>query len=426
MNTARIGTEYYLIDASRPMYVPPIGQERGVIATWDAQCDTVGHAYGSLTRVKDPNSDNNFNDNAQLRAAVDAHYYTGVVYDYYKNVHSRNSLDNNGRTLRNVVHYMNRYNNAFWNGYFMTYGDGDGVTFGNLAGALDIIGHEMTHGVIEATANLLYENQTGALNESYADVFGTFCEFYARGQAGNWLIGEDIYTPGISGDAMRSMQDPHSGTDWQPSHMSEYVELLNNGSNDLGGVHINSGIPNRGCYIIASTIGVQKTERIYYRALTMYLTNAAQFVDARNATLQAAADLYGRSSSEYTAVESAFTALGVTSDDARELVYDDGYTTGATAWLTLGAMTAVRMTPPATPAKILKLEYFIAGTYGGSRSFIVHILKDSSGAPGSDLIYPFRVTPAVDGWFVVNMSNYISSYHTITNGDFFVAMEYDG
>lgn len=426
LNTGRIGTEYYLIDASRPMYVPPIGQERGVIATWDAQSDTVGNAYGSLTRAKDPNNDNNFNDNTKLRAAVDAHYFAGVVYAYYKNIHGRNSWNNNGGTLKNVVHYLNKYNNAFWNGYWMTFGDGDGVTFSNLAGALDVIGHELTHGVVEATAGLLYENQSGALNESYADVFGTFSEFYARGQAGNWLCGEDIYTPAISGDALRSMQDPHSSASWQPSHMSEYVELLNNGSNDLGGVHINSGIPNRGCYIIASTIGVQKTERIYYRALTMYLTNAAQFFDARNATLQAAADLYGRSSSEYTAVESAFTALGVTSDAARELVYDDGYPAGGSAWSALGAMYAVRMTSPATPAKILKLEYYFTGTAGGTRSFIVHILKDSSGAPGSDLISPFRVTPAVDGWFVVDMSNYVSSYHTITNGDFFVAMEYDG
>ena len=426
LNTARFDVDYCLIDASRQMYVPPIGQERGVIATWDAQSDTVGNEYGSLTRVKDPNNDNNFNDNTKLRAAVDAHYFTGVVYDYYKNIHGRNSWNNNGGTLRNVVHYLNKYNNAFWNGYWMTFGDGDGVTFSNLAGALDVIGHELTHGVVEATAGLLYENQSGALNESYADAFGTFCEFYARGQAGNWLIGEDIYTPAISGDALRSMQDPHSGADWQPSHMSEYVDLLNDYYNDEGGVHINNGIPNRACYLVASAIGVQKTERLYYRALTVYLTNAAQFVDARNATLQAATDLYGSSSAEYAAVESAFTTVGITSDAARELVYDDGYPESGSAWSSKGAMTAVRMTPPATPARILKVEYYIDGVYKGNRSFIVHILRDSSGAPGSDLSYPFRVTPAGDGWYTVNLANYINSYHTITDGNFFVAMEYDG
>lgn len=426
LNTARVGTDYLLIDASRAMYVPPIGQEHGVISTWDAQGDTVGNAYGILVRVKDPNNDNNFNDNIKLKAAVDAHYYAGIVYDYYMNTHGRNSWDNKGGTLRNVVHYLNKYNNAFWNGFMMTYGDGDGVTFSSLAGALDVIGHEITHGVIESTAGLLYENQSGALNESYADIFGTFCEFYGRGQSGNWLIGEDIYTPSVAGDALRSMQDPHRGADWQPAHMSEYVDLLNDYYNDEGGVHINSGIPNKACYLLASDIGIQKAERIYYRALATYLTNAAQFVDARNSTLQAATDLYGNGSAEYSAVDNAFTSVGITSAAARELVFDDGYPTSGTAWSTKGAMYAVRMTPPALPVRILKVEYYIAGLYFGNRSFKVHILRDSSGAPGSDLIYPFKVTPVGDGWFSVNLANYISSYYTVANSNFFVGIEYDG
>jgi Zn-dependent metalloprotease len=426
LQTARIGSTYYLIDGSREMFRSPVSREQGVITTWDAQNDTMGTSSRLLTRVIDPNGDNNFNDNLKLRAGVDAHYYTGLVYDYYKKVHSRNSWDNNGTSLRSVVHYLSRYNNAFWNGAYMTYGDGDGVLFGSFAGALDVAAHEITHGVIESSAELMYEKQSGALNESYADIFGTFVEFYARGTAANWLMGEEILTPGIPNDALRNLQNPHLGYDWQPAHMTEYVELLNNGSNDYGGVHINSGIPSRVCYLVSTTIGIAKTERIYYRALTLYLTSAAQFLDARNATLQSAADLYGNPSAEYTAVESAFNAVGLTPDALRELVYDSGYPAGGTAWSSSGAMYACRMSPSVLPARIVKLDYYINGYSTGSRRFTVRILKDSAGVPGSNLISPFLVYPQSDGWYSVDLSNYAASYHTVVNGGFFVAMQYDG
>ncbi|MBM4169664.1 MAG: PKD domain-containing protein [Ignavibacteria bacterium] len=425
LKTTRAGTDYYLVDISRSMFVAPAMKEQGVITTWDARNDTLGYAFGSVTRVKDPNANNVFDDNEKLRAAVDAHHYTGLVYDYFKTVHNRESWDGKGGTMRSIVHYGSNYNNAFWNGRFMTYGDGDGVLFGNLAGGLDIIAHEITHGVIESSADLMYENQMGALNESYADVLGTFVEFYARGGGGNWQMGENVYTPGVAGDALRDLRDPHLGANWQPAHMTEYVNLINNSSNDLGGVHINSGIPNRACYLIASLIGISKTEKIYFRTLAVYLTNTSQFLDARNSSLRAAADLYGLNSPEYVAVESGFTAVGITPDASRELVYDDGSPTGGSSWTGSGGMYAVRMTPPAIPATVQKVEFYFTG-YTTSYQCYVHIFKDSSGIPGSDLIPRFRIYPGIGGWYTVDLSNYIASYHTVVNGDFYVGIEYDG
>ncbi|TGU90758.1 peptidase M4 family protein, partial [Mesorhizobium sp. M00.F.Ca.ET.186.01.1.1] len=143
-------------------------------------------------------SDNNWTDGA----AVDAHAYAQQVYDYYKNVHNRNSYDNKGALIRSTVHYGNNYNNAFWNGSQMVYGDGDGSTFISLSGGLDVVAHELTHAVTEKTAGLVYQYESGALNESLSDIFGAMID------DDDWLMGEDIYTPGTNGDALRSLEDP--------------------------------------------------------------------------------------------------------------------------------------------------------------------------------------------------------------------------
>ena len=250
------------------------------------------------------------------QTAVSAAYNTRVVYDYYKNTFQRDSMDGKGMNLLVVTHFGNAENNASWNGTYMVYGDGDGQTFGPLAGCLDVVAHEMTHGVIEHSANLIYENQSGALSESFADVFAAMVD------GDDWTIGENctVAAPGY----LRNMKNPALGLSKQPTRMSEYVNLPNTEAGDNGGVHINSGIPNRAAYLIAeglsaeglgTSIGRAKTGQIFYRALTTYLTASAQFVDARRATIQSADDLYGANTAEVQAVTAAWDAVEVTDNN---------------------------------------------------------------------------------------------------------------
>jgi bacillolysin len=283
-NTYFSNSTYYLYDVTKPM--------TGVIETRTASSRT------SLPGNYSVDPDNQFNAVSQ-GADVDANYYAGKVYDYYKNTFNRNSFDNNGATIRSTVHYSRNYNNAFWNGSQMVYGDGDGTTFRPLSGALDVVAHELTHAVTERTAGLEYQYQSGALNESISDTFGVFLD------KGDYLMGEDVYTPNKAGDALRSLSNP--SLYGQPENMSGYV----NTTSDNGGVHTNSGIPNKAAYLTISSLGTSVAEKIYYRALTVYLAPQSDFSDARASLLAAAADLYGTGSSQYNAVASAWSQVGV-------------------------------------------------------------------------------------------------------------------
>ncbi|KOS00478.1 M4 family metallopeptidase [Paenibacillus polymyxa] len=250
-------------------------------------------------------ADNVWND----PAGVDAHAYAAKTYDYYKAKFGRNSIDGRGLQLRSTVHYGSRYNNAFWNGSQMTYGDGDGSTFIAFSGDPDVVGHELTHGVTEYTSNLEYYGESGALNEAFSDVIGNDI------QRKNWLVGDDIYTPNIAGDALRSMSNPTLYD--QPDHYSD----LYTGSSDNGGVHTNSGIINKAYYLLAqggtfhgvavNGIGRDAAVQIYYSAFTNYLTSSSDFSNARAAVIQAAKDLYGANSAEATAAAKSFDAVGV-------------------------------------------------------------------------------------------------------------------
>ncbi len=288
LNTYYSSSTYYLYDTTKAM--------SGIIKTYTSNNGTT--LPGSYVT----DTDDVFNSSAEA-AAVDAHYYAGVTYDYYYNTFSRNSYDNNGSDIISSVHYSSNYNNAFWNGSQMVYGDGDGTTFIPLSGALDVVAHELTHAVTDTTAGLVYQDQSGALNESTSDVFGMLAEAY-NGDT-DWLMGEDVYTPGTPGDALRSLSNPTLYG--QPDNMNDYVYT----TSDNGGVHTNSGIPNKAFYNIATTIGLDKSGEIYYRALTTYLTSQSDFTDARNSLLQAATDLYGSSSPEYQAVDDGYTAVGI-------------------------------------------------------------------------------------------------------------------
>jgi Zn-dependent metalloprotease len=274
------------------------------------------------------------------RAGVDAHYGARWTYDYFKNVHGRNGINGSngpGTTAAGAnstislvtsrVHFGSNYNNAFWYNNQMTYGDGNGTSFSPLV-TLDIAAHEMTHGVTQYTANLTYSNESGALNESMSDVFGALVESYARGGVVNgdtWKIGEQAYTPATPGDALRHMDNPHAAgnggytSDDDPDHYSERYT----GTADSGGVHINSGIGNKAFYLVAAGgthhlsgvtttgIGTGDAGRIWYRALTVYMTSSTNFSGARTATLNAATDLFGSTSAQYNSTATAWCAVGV-------------------------------------------------------------------------------------------------------------------
>ncbi|MEV7975726.1 M4 family metallopeptidase [Streptomyces sp. NPDC086519] len=261
-------------------------------------------------------------------AAVDAQYGTNETWDYYKNVHGRNGIAGDGKGSYNRVHYGNSYNNAFWDDscFCMTYGDGDGTTFGPLV-ALDVAGHEMTHGVTSKTAALTYSGESGGLNEATSDILGTLVEWYANNSSdpGDYLIGEEIVRSGFGKTALRFMD--------QPSKDGSSADYWSSSVGNLD-VHYSSGVANHFAYLLAegsgaktingvsynsptyngstvTGIGRDKLGAIWYRALTVYMTSSTNYAGARTATLNAAKDLYGAGSTEYNAVAAAWSAVNV-------------------------------------------------------------------------------------------------------------------
>ncbi|MEM6161848.1 M4 family metallopeptidase [Erwinia sp. P6884] len=203
-------------------------------------------------------------------ATGEAYDYLGVTYDFFWQAYQRNSLDNQGLTLKGTVHYGKDYQNAFWNGQQMVFGDGDGEIFNRFTIALDIIAHELAHGVTETEAGLIYFEQAGALNESLSDVFGSLVkQFHLKQTAdrADWIIGEGLLAEGINGKGLRSMSapgtaydDPLLGKDPQPADMQGYIQTRD----DNGGVHLNSGIPNRAFYLAAQALGGYAWEQAGY------------------------------------------------------------------------------------------------------------------------------------------------------------------
>ena len=258
--------------------------------------------------------------------AVDEAYDgLGATFALYSEVYGRNSIDGNGLALDGTVHYGTRYDNAFWNGERMVFGDGDGQVFGRFTSSFTVIGHELTHGVTQYTAGLVYRGQPGALNESISDVFGSLVEQYAKKQTvatASWLIGAGLFTKQVHGVALRSMKapgtaydDPRLGKDPQPADFAHYVET----TDDEGGVHLNSGIPNRAFYLVAQRLGGHawdRAGRIWYDTLLSGLRPSTDFAGFAAATVAAAAKRYGDSSAEVTAVRAGWTGVGVASDGA--------------------------------------------------------------------------------------------------------------
>ena len=256
------------------------------------------------------------------KAVNEAYDGLGSTYELYSRVYDRDSLDGLGLPLEATVHYKKQYDNAFWNGTQMVFGDGDGDLFNRFTISVDIIGHELTHGVTQYESNLVYLGQSGALNESLSDVFGSLVKQYpsTTATAADWLIGEGLFTNKVkpAGAALRSLKDPGSayddpvlGKDPQPGHMVDYVR----GPADNFGVHTNSGIPNHAFYLAATKIGGfawEKAGLIWYEAMTSpSLSSRARFRDFAALTVEVAGDLYGANSAEENAVWEAWSEVGL-------------------------------------------------------------------------------------------------------------------
>ncbi|HEY3387788.1 MAG TPA: M4 family metallopeptidase, partial [Saprospiraceae bacterium] len=292
---------------------------------------------------------------------VSAHFNAGKAYEYFLQTYTRNSINGSGGNVVSIINVADDngagLDNAFWNGSAMFYGNGN-TAFKELARGLDVAGHEMSHGVIQNTANLEYVGQSGALNESYADVFGALID------RDDWKMGEDVVKPGVfTTGALRDLSNPNNGGSslndrgWQPKHMNEYVNLPNTPQGDNGGVHVNSGIPNRAFFLLATNIGREKAEQIYYKALKDYLVKSSQFVDMRLAAEKAAKDLHGTSSAELDAVRNAFNTVGIGGGTGGDYEDDIEVNTGDDFILaTDEGESDLYWVPPANPDQFVKME----------------------------------------------------------------------
>lgn len=303
---------YYLINISEYMFNR--ATDEGAILTLNANNTSTSDLDYSYVA----SSDNTWSQ----KNAVSAHNHATLAYRYLWNTFGRNSVNGRGG---NIISFVNvaeddgtSMENAFWNGKAVFYGNG-GSSFYSLAGALDVAAHELGHGVVSNTANLEYYGQSGAINESYADIFGSMVD------RDDWRIGEDITRTSYSpSGALRDMADPHNGGTslsqpyWQPKSVSE----MYTGSQDNGGVHINSSIGNHAYYLYATAVTKEKAEQVFYKALTDYLTMTSKFIDFRIAVVQAASDLFGASSTEVTKAEEAFTAVGIHQEEQIEKIQD--------------------------------------------------------------------------------------------------------
>ncbi|MCX7737544.1 MAG: M4 family metallopeptidase [Candidatus Kapabacteria bacterium] len=296
---------YLMGNATKPMFNNNPSDPKGIILTKT-------NNNQDLTRNAKPvivsSSNNQWND----AFSVSAHFNASLIFDYYKNTHGRNSIDDKGMNMLTIIHVTDNnqsFDNAYWNGQFVVLGDGGQVTNG-WPPALDFHAHEFTHGVVTFTVDLEYKFQSGALNEAFADWGGCMVD------REDWLLGEDIvkkqYFPT---GCMRSMSDPHNGGTkgdhiWLPAHMNEFLDLPLD--QDNGGVHYNCGIINKATYLIGNSIGKDKLEKIYYRVLNnRYITKQANFFDMRLACIKAAEELFGKNTNEVNVVMNSFSQVGI-------------------------------------------------------------------------------------------------------------------
>lgn len=306
------GTQSLTCDNTGTLYRLRETQRGQGIETYNCN-NTTTYAANDFT-----NASTNWTTVINDQIARDAHWGAEKTYDYYLTQHNRNSIDNNGFKLLSYIHYSNNYNNAFWDGTRMTYGDGNGTAYTHFA-SIDVCGHEITHGLTSNTGNLNYAYESGALNESFSDIFGTLIENYARPNNWNWKMGEQVT---LNGNGLRNMSNPN-----QFNHPDTYLgSNWFTGTADNGGVHTNSGVSNFWFYLLSSggtgindinqsyavnALGLNTAARIAFRALTVYFTPTTNYAMARVLTIKAASDLYGTCSNEVIQTMNAWHAVGV-------------------------------------------------------------------------------------------------------------------
>ncbi|APH13493.1 thermolysin metallopeptidase, catalytic domain protein [Clostridium sporogenes] len=297
--------KYYLKDSNKNIYLYDINY------SW-APLYNYPKSYILRQSNLVENNNNKFTDDKHV-VAVDGYVNLSKTYDYYKNKFNRNSIDNKGMNVEGFIHAGRNFNNAFWRDDLgsMFFGDGDGIVFSPLSKSLDVVGHEVSHGITSKESKLKYENESGALNESFSDIMGVAID------GKNFEIGEECYTPNIPGDTMRDMKDPSRGE--QPAHMKDFKYLPNDEDNDWGGVHTNSGIINHAAYLIAD--GMEKSgeangkdimAKLFYRANCYHWDETTNFAKCRNDVVKVAKDLYGENSKYVKIVENAFDQVGIT------------------------------------------------------------------------------------------------------------------
>ncbi|WDF48444.1 M4 family metallopeptidase [Chryseobacterium sp. KACC 21268] len=320
LNTA--GTSYLLYDTTRGNGIRTYNLKKSSNLALAVDFTDVDNNW-SAAEFDNSNFDN---------AALDAHFGVEKTYDYFKNIHNRNSYDNNGSILRSYVHYGTNYNNASWAGLYMLYGDGDRTTTFNVLTAFDITAHELGHGVCSTSAGLIYQRESGAINEGLSDIWGAAVENTYLPNKQAFLIGEDItlYSPFY----LRSMSDPKSagqpdtyrGENWIPATAQEGCAVPASDTNDNCGVHTNSGVLNHWYYVLVqgktgtndigksysvTGIGFEKASKIVYRLETVFLTPNSTYSNTRDLGIQVAIELYGAGSPEAIATQDAFYAVGL-------------------------------------------------------------------------------------------------------------------
>lgn len=316
VQTTLSGSSYILADATRGLGVNTFNMKKGTVYTSAVNFTDTDNNW-TAAEFDNVNKDN---------GALDAHWGAEKTYDYWSTVHGRNSYDNAGAAIKSYVHYSTAYDNAYWNGTVMTYGDGSGTNFDILT-SIDVAGHEIGHAVCEKTANLAYQKESGAMNEAFSDIWGACIEYFAAPTKSTWLIGEDIERR-AGHLSLRSMSNPktegqpdtYGGTNWKT------ISCTPTQTNDYCGVHTNSGVLNHWFYIlsvgksgtndIGSTynvtgITIDKAAKIAYRLESVYLSANSTYANARTYGIQAATDLYGAGSAEVIATTNAFYAVGV-------------------------------------------------------------------------------------------------------------------
>ena len=312
------GTSYILTDATRGSGIMTYNMKKGTSYTAAVNFTDVDNNW-TAAEYNNVNKDN---------GALDAHWGAEKTYDYWSTVHGRNSYNNAGAAIKSYVHYSSAYNNAYWNGSVMTYGDGSGTGGFDILTSIDVAGHEIGHAVCSSTSNLAYQKESGAMNEGLSDIWGACIEYYAAPNKQRWLIGEDIERR-AGHLSLRSMSNPktegqpdtYGGTNWV-----NITKCRPTNNNDQCGVHTNSGVLNHWFYILTegktgtndkgssysiTGIGIDKAAKITYRMESIYMTSSSTYANARTYAIQAATDLYGAGSPEVIATTNAFYAVGV-------------------------------------------------------------------------------------------------------------------